>query len=265
MVDAMRSPSSGCELAALGREGRAKAMLETSARPGVAKRTAWGEAPHGARPRPVAAQTRRIAHPSARDCGITHLAFSRFRSVPPSAGLALVRPAEERGRGAQEDLQVEPRGAVLDVPDVQLDALCPRQPGAAVDLGPAGDAGLDLQPPALASRVLLDLVAQGRPRADDAHVPAHHVPELGELVDGEPAEQPADSGDARVSLVDGEAGAHRLGTDDHRAQLEQVEVDAIPAHASLAVEDGAAVLQLDRDRKSTRLNSSHGSISYAVF
>src|SRR5208282_6523475 len=31
------------------------------------------------------------------------------------------------------------------------------------------------------------------------------------------------------------------------------------------VQPSAVVLELDEDRKSTRLNSSHGSISYAVF
>src|SRR3712207_7546478 len=35
--------------------------------------------------------------------------------------------------------------------------------------------------------------------------------------------------------------------------------------AVLAVEDGVADLDVERDRKSTRLNSSHANISYAVF
>ena len=39
-----------------------------------------------------------------------------------------------------------------------------------------------------------------------------------------------------------------LGVDDHRAELEQLEVLAVLADARLAVEDGAAVLELDRDR-----------------
>src|SRR5688572_2474696 len=55
----------------------------------------------------------------------------------PAARLALVGAAEQGERRAGEDLQVEPRRAVLDVPDVELDALVPRQRGAAVDLRPA--------------------------------------------------------------------------------------------------------------------------------
>src|SRR6266849_1118837 len=57
MVDATRSPTSGRELAALGRDGRPPAMLAASA-------AGWRREP---------AQTRQIAHPSARDRGINHL------------------------------------------------------------------------------------------------------------------------------------------------------------------------------------------------
>src|ERR687885_657201 len=99
----------------------------------------------------------------------------------PATGLALVRAGEERERRAREDLQVEPRRAVLDVPDVELDPLVPRQPRAAVDLRPAGDPRLHVQPPALVRRVLLHLVAKRRPRSDQAHVATQHVPELRDL------------------------------------------------------------------------------------
>src|SRR5690349_16870143 len=81
----------------------------------------------------------------------------------PAASLALVGSAEEGERRAQEDPQVDARRAVLDVPDVELDPLLPRQGGAPVDLRPAGEAGLHVEPAALALRVLLHLVAQGRP------------------------------------------------------------------------------------------------------
>ena len=40
-----------------------------------------------------------------------------------------------------------------------------------------------------------------------------------------------------------------LGADDHRPQLEEVEVLAAVADAPLAVEDGPAVLELDRERR----------------
>src|SRR4051812_39562450 len=87
----------------------------------------------------------------------------------PATGLALVGAAEERERRPEQDLQVDGSGAMLHVPDVELDALGPGQLGAAVDLGPAGDPGLDVEPPPLVVVVPLDLVAERRARPDDRH------------------------------------------------------------------------------------------------
>src|SRR4051812_28555677 len=167
---------------------------------------------------------------------------SRLRS--PTPGLTLVRAAEEGPRRPREDPQVEARRAVLDVPDVQLDPIRPRQLGPAVDLRPAGDAGPYVQTVPLVVVVLLDLVAQRRPRADHAHLPTDDVPELWQLVERELAQQPADARDAGVSAVDREARPHRLRADDHRPELEQLEVDAVLAYSRLPVEHRAAVLQL---------------------
>src|SRR5437763_8090019 len=100
----------------------------------------------------------------------------------PATRPALVRAAEEGARRAREDLQVDERRAVLDVPEVELDPLRPREARAAVDLRPAGDAGLDVEPVPLALVVLLDLVAKRRPRPDQGHVAADDVPELRQLV-----------------------------------------------------------------------------------
>src|SRR6185312_6714025 len=50
-----------------------------------------------------------------------------------------------------------------------------------------------------------------------------------------------------------------------RAQLDEAQHDDILGDAGDAVEREAAERQRGRDRKSTRLNSSHDQISYAVF
>src|SRR6266516_451498 len=128
--------------------------------------------------------------------------YSRLRL--PTSGLSLVRAAEESARRPREDPQVEARRAVLAVQDVELDPIRPWQLGPAVHLRPAGDAGLHVQPMPLPLVVLLDLVPQRRPRPDHAHLPAHHVPELGQLVERELAQQPAGARDARVAAVDRE-------------------------------------------------------------
>src|SRR5579862_8960989 len=114
----------------------------------------------------------------------------------PATRLALVRPPEERARRAQQDLQVEQRRAVLDVPEVELDPLRPAETRAAVHLRPAGDAGLDVEPVPLTIVVLLDLVAERRARADQRHVAADDVPELRQLVERKPPEQAAGRRDA---------------------------------------------------------------------
>ena len=156
--------------------------------------------------------------------------------------------------GEQQDAQVQAPGAVLDVPEVELDALVPGQLGAPVDLRPARDPGLDRQAPALALGVAVDLDGDRRARADDRHLSAQHVDEVGHLVERRAAQQAPDAGDARVALADRQPGAHVLGAGDHRAQLEHVERAAVLAHAPLAVDR----LPRDSRRMATIAASSRG-------
>src|SRR5687768_74527 len=173
------------------------------------------------------------------------------KASAPTTGSAAVGAAEEREGRAEEDLEVDLGRAVPDVPDVELDPLRPRQRRASVHLRPAREPRADVEPVPLVLVVLLDLVAQRRPRPDDAHVAAQDVPELRQLVDRRPPQDPPDAGDAAVSVVHRIAGAHALRTDDHGAQLEHVEVGAVLPDAGLPVEDRAAVLELDRERRET--------------
>src|SRR4029079_9088493 len=101
----------------------------------------------------------------------------------PTSRLPLVRAAEEGEGRTREDPQVDERRAVLDVPDVELDPLRPGERGPAVHLGPPGDARLHVEPVPLALVVLLDLIAERGTRADHAHLAAHDVPELRQLVE----------------------------------------------------------------------------------
>src|SRR5829696_2063437 len=146
-------------------------------------------------------------------------------ATSPAPTPALVGAAEEGERRAQQDQQVGERRAVVDVPYVELDPLVPGERGAAVDLRPAGDPGQHLEAPPLAIGVLLDLVPERRPGTDHAHLAAHDVPQLRQLVDRGAAEHAADASDPAVAPVDRIAGALLLGADDHRPQLQQLEVD----------------------------------------
>ena len=57
-------------------------------------------------------------------------------------------------------------------------------------------------------------------------------------------------------FVDREAGTLVLGADHHRAKLQELEVDAVPADAGLPVEHRAAILELDRQRRRARAAGS---------
>jgi hypothetical protein len=127
-----------------------------------------------------------------------------------------------------------------------------------VDLRPAGDAGLDGEPPALAPGVARDLHGDRGPRADDRHLAAQHVDEVRQLVEARPAQQAPDTRDARVALRDRQAAADVLGAGDHRPQLEDVEGLAVAADAALAVDRRPRGLQADRqDRHQQQRRGEH--------
>src|SRR5690349_12032874 len=89
---------------------------------------------------------------------------SGARRLAPAAGLAAVE-AVARGdhahAGGEDEEVVAQRGAP-DVGEVELDPLVPGERRAAVDLGPARDAGERVEPVALALRVAVDLHLDGR-------------------------------------------------------------------------------------------------------
>src|SRR5436305_12947368 len=122
----------------------------------------------------------------------------------PSAPLPFVETlaAQDEPHRPEEDLEIESQRLMLDVPEVELDPLGPRQRSPAVDLRPAGDPGLDGQPPALALRVLLDLDLERRPRTDDRHFAAQDVPQVAQLVQRISAQHRADAGNPVITFLD---------------------------------------------------------------
>ena len=159
----------------------------------------------------------------------------------PSSALAAVDDtrAQQHRDGAQEDAQVERQRAVLDVPDVELDALGPRERRAAVDLRPAGQARPDLEPAALAVRVVLDLVARASgagPRGSSRRAGRCRA---GAARRATAAQQRADARDARVAPVDRVAGALRAGVRRPSCAASAPRRGAVLADALLAEEDRA--------------------------
>ncbi len=74
-------------------------------------------------------------------------------------------------------------GPVVDVAQVELDGLQPAEVGTAADLPQPGQAGTDVQPTLDLVLVRLDLLEQRRAGADEGHVTAQDVQQLGQLVE----------------------------------------------------------------------------------
>src|SRR4051794_2636062 len=96
---------------------------------------------------------------------------------------------------AEQDLHVEPQRLGLDVLDVEVDALRPRQSVAPPDLGQPGEAGAHAEAAALALVIAVDLVLQGRTWSHDTHLTAADVEQLGQLVEGEATKPSTRAGD----------------------------------------------------------------------
>ena len=62
-------------------------------------------------------------------------------------------PARCLEDGEEKNLEVEEKGAVVDVPDIEAELLFPRKGVAAVYLRPAGDAGTNLVAARLFGRI----------------------------------------------------------------------------------------------------------------
>ena len=168
-------------------------------------------------------------------------------------------PREHTAHGLHDELEVRPEARLQDVEHVEV---YPLREGDGVAVAPglpvAGDAGAHGEAQLLVHRVLPDLARKGRAGPDDGHVAREHVPELGQLVEGGLAQQPAHARHARVlgDLEDRSVllvGAHErlealLGVDAHRSELDHPEGAAAKADALLE-EQRRAVRIIQEDRQ----------------
>src|SRR5665647_1546139 len=125
----------------------------------------------------------------------------------------------DRRDGPEHDACVQRERAVVDVPDVHLEALVPRDGVTPVDLRPSGDAGPDLVPSRLLPIVAVEVLRQEGARTDDAHVALEHVDELREFVERGRAQQLAEARETlgvRCARLDPSGSARRVA---HRAEL----------------------------------------------
>ena len=181
---------------------------------------------------------------------------------PPAAGLAAVQAVagDRHARAQRDDPQVEAQRGVLEVPDVELDALGPRQRRAAVDLRPPGEARARLEPQALAVGVLvdLDLAASGAGRRSTSRRAGCSAGSAARRARSGAAAAPT-----RVIRVSPSSTASPApicsAPRDHRAQLDDVELMAAQADPPLAVDRVAGALEPDRERRRAPSAAPRGS------
>jgi hypothetical protein len=163
---------------------------------------------------------------------------------------------DDLGDGAEDDFPIESEGPVIDVfhveghPSLKIDRI------ATFDDPEAGESRAHAKAAALPPLILFHLLRNGGARADEGHVAAEDVPELGPFIDGEFAEPAAEGGEpgvvadledelALVLVFEGGFAFLRIG--DHGAELEEDEAAAVEAAADLAEENGARGGEADEE------------------
>ena len=156
---------------------------------------------------------------------------------------------EDLQNGTEEDLQVQAEAQMIHIPVVEPDAFMPLYVLAPMDLGPAGDAGADVEHVELFGGILVNgpgMIGQGRTGADEAHVALQDIGALGELIDGSGADDLPDLRDTSIALAAVDAGAGMLGILDHGAELIDIEFFRLIAEAALAEDHGLAGFEINR-------------------
>ena len=156
---------------------------------------------------------------------------------------------EENADGCKDQLDICEDAHVVDIEQVELQFFIGVGVVLAVDLGIAGEAGLHLQAEAEVREkliVLLSNLRALRPGADHGHVADEDVPELGEFVKADLADDAADGGDAVVLVASGEASNPvLLRIDAHAAELQDLEFPSVFGEAHLLIQSGPAVIEMD--------------------
>ena len=187
--------------------------------------------------------------------------------------------------GFDEDEEIHPDGPALDVFIIELGAAGEGGAVAAGDLPEAGDAGGDLEVILVGGAIAITLVGEDGAGANQAHFATQDVPELGELVQAEFAQEFADTGDTRVvfkaliavpflaqGVIIGQGSLQKIGgMHVHGAEFKQLDNPAVPAKAFGAIEDAPGLIQADGERqqaqerrKQQQPDGSHQQINAAL-
>ncbi len=139
-------------------------------------------------------------------------------------------------QGAPENAQIEQEAVMIDVPRIQAESLFPADGVAAVDLGPAGDAGLDQMPSSLLGRITRQVFHKQGAGTDQAHLSLEDIEDFRQLVQAGAAQKAAEGGQPhRV----GERFPLFVAGVGHGAEFEHQEGASVQPRALLTEEDGA--------------------------
>ena len=111
--------------------------------------------------------------------------------LPPNPHAVSPLRSSERGVRA-EQTQIEAERPAAHVGDVEVERLAEGRPRSRRHLPESGQAGGQEKPLEVMGLVDLRLVGQAGPRADERHVSAEHVEQLGQLVGAQVAQQLSD-------------------------------------------------------------------------
>ena len=135
---------------------------------------------------------------------------------------------------------------MVDVPDVEIEAIAPAHTVAALHLSEPRDAGCGFEAPALVGRVALEVLHRQWSGPDETHVAAQDPPQLRQLVEARRAEEPSESGETLTVGKEGTGGVTLVG---HRTDLDDVDRHAAATRAELAEQHRRPQLQPHRDRR----------------
>jgi hypothetical protein len=78
---------------------------------------------------------------------------------------------------------------MVNIPEIKIEFLLPRESVPAIDLGPSRDARKDIMPPHLLRSVKIQIMLEEWPWPDEAQLPLKDIPELGKLIHTGPAKE----------------------------------------------------------------------------
>src|SRR5580692_11928215 len=144
----------------------------------------------------------RSSRPATCQSGLPSLSRVRARARLGVLSVLMARSGslrrEQHANRAGENAQVQAQAPVLDVSEIEVHVEFERRTVARGNLPETRDARLHIQATELVKFVVIDLIDGMRPRSNQAHVSAQHVPELRKLIEAVATDDAPDARDSGV-------------------------------------------------------------------